>query len=181
MIILDLRDAGESALHQAARLLLEPEAFDWPTMEAALEEVRACTEPGNIARAAVDGESLLGWIGGQDRHEGHVWELHPLVVRRDRQRQGIGRALVEDLEERVRARGAHTVFLGADNDIRVETSTAWSDLYPNVLERLRDIRSVGDHQYEFYERCGYVIVGVVPDANGFGNIYMAKRIVSLTR
>ena len=173
MRIVDLNADDNSAVRQAAAILHDTL---WPTLDAALKEVRECAEPGKIARMTVEDKTVLGWVGGQERYEGRVWELHPLVVQRDRQRQGIGRALVKDLEEQVRARGAHTVFLGADNDIRVETSTAWSDLYPNVLERLRDIRSAGHHQYEFYQRCGYVIVGVVPDENGFGNIYMAKRI-----
>ncbi len=150
-------------------------------MDAAMGEVPDCVAPGKIARAAVEDDTVLGWVGGQERYAGHVWELHPLVVRRDRQRQGIGRALVEDLEEPVRERGAHTVFLGAD-DLRGETSLAGIDLYPDVLEHARSIRNLRGHQYEFYERLGYVIVGVVPDANGFGkpDIYMAKRIVPVT-
>jgi hypothetical protein len=33
-------------------------------------------------------------------------------------------------------------------------------------------------QDEFYQKLGYVIVGVIPDANGFGkpDIFMAKRL-----
>ncbi len=40
------------------------------------------------------------------------------------------------------------------------------------------IRNPGGHPYEFYQKLGYVIVGVVPDANGFGkpDIYMAKSL-----
>ncbi len=39
----------------------------------------------------------------------------------------------------------------------------------------------GGHLYGFYQRVGYTIVGVLPDANGFGrpDIFMAKRIVPL--
>jgi len=124
--------------------------------------VRECLAPERISRVAGEGDEVLGWVGGLQRYRGHFWEVHPLVVKSERQQQGIGRALVADLEERVLERGAHTVFLGADYL-----------LYPDVLQAIRD---AGRHQYEFYQKLGYVIVGVVPDANGFGNIYMAKRI-----
>jgi aminoglycoside 6'-N-acetyltransferase I len=51
-------------------------------------------------------------------------------------------------------------------------------LYPNVWEHVRNITNLRDHPYEFYQKLGYVIVGVIPDANGFGqpNIFMAKRL-----
>jgi len=36
----------------------------------------------------------------------------------------------------------------------------------------------GCFPFEFYQKCGFVIVGVVPDANGLGkpDILMAKRV-----
>ena len=172
MQITDLTSHNGTAVQQAAELLVD--LLPGPTIDEALKEVRECLAPGKIARMAVAGETVLGWTGGWERYAGHLWELHPLVVRRERRRQGIGRALVEDLEEHVRARGAHTILVAADYEPGI-------DLYANVLEHLRGAKNVRDYQYEFYERCGYVIVGVVPDANGFSNIYMAKRIVSLTR
>jgi aminoglycoside 6'-N-acetyltransferase I len=182
--IIDLTPDNEPALQQAAELLVDLLPNGWPTIESALKEVRECVEPGKIARVAVDGDTLLGWVGGQvmQAYEGNVWELHPIVVRRDRQRRGIGRALIEDLEGLVRAQGALTLYLGADDD-RDQTSLSGVDLYPNVLEHAQRIENLRSHQYEFYERCGYVIVGLMPDANGFGkpDIYMAKRIVPLAR
>jgi aminoglycoside 6'-N-acetyltransferase I len=180
--ITDLTLESESAVRQAGEMLVDLLPNGWPTIESAMREVSECVEPGKIARIAIEGETVLGWVGGQERYEGHVWELHPLAVRRDRQRQGIGRALVEDLEGLVRARGAHTIFVGADDD-RDETSLSGVDLYPDVLGHAQRIRNLRGHQYEFYERCGYVIVGLMPDANGFGkpDIYMARRIVPLVR
>ena len=52
------------------------------------------------------------------------------------------------------------------------------DLYPNVLGHLIKIENLRGHPYEFYQRLGFEIVGVMPDANGFGkpDIYMAKRV-----
>jgi aminoglycoside 6'-N-acetyltransferase I len=177
MRIIDLASAGEDAVRQAAAILHDVLPEGWPALHEALDEARASLEPDRISRVAVDDTGVLGWTGGQEKYERHVWELHPLAVRRDAQRRGIGRALVLDLEERMRERGVHTVFVGAD-DLRGETSLAGVDLYPDPLAKLQSIRNPGGHPYEFYQRLGYIIVGVVPDANGFGrpDIYLTKRI-----
>ena len=174
-------DGEEEAIRQAAELLVEgfrddwPEA--WPDMSSALGEVRECLEEGRICRAALDRSgAVLGWIGGIPSYEGNVWELHPLVVRKDLQRRGIGRALVTDLEVRVRERGGLTLWLGTDDETNM-TTLSGVDLYPNVLEHLANIKNLRGHPYEFYQRLGFSIVGVMPDANGPGkpDIYMAKR------
>jgi aminoglycoside 6'-N-acetyltransferase I len=181
MRIIDLLPGDEERIRQAAALLVRefrghPPA--WPDMDAALEEMREILEPDHVCRAAVDEQGVvLGWIGGGPHYEGHVWELHPVVVRADHQRHGIGRALVEDLEEQVRARGADTLWLGAD-DLDNGTSLFGIDLYPNPLAHLARIENLGDHPYEFYQKVGFSIVGVMPDANGPGkpDIFLAKRV-----
>src|SRR5437764_777165 len=109
MQIIDLSPNDEKAIHECAALLVDcfgahPDA--WPDMESALEEMRGCLQAGRISRVGVDERgAVLGWIAGRPEYGGNVWELHPLMVRPDRQRQGIGRALVADLEERIRERG----------------------------------------------------------------------------
>lgn len=42
------------------------------------------------------------------------------------------------------------------------------------------VRPEGGHPYEFYQTLGFVILGVIPDANGLGkpDILMAKRLVT---
>ncbi|HEX6711322.1 MAG TPA: GNAT family N-acetyltransferase [Rubrobacter sp.] len=179
--ILDLAQGDEETVRRAASLLVEgfkdnwPDA--WPTEDEALEEVREALGEGRICRVAVDdGGEVLGWIGGIPSYDGNVWELHPLVVRPDLQRRGIGRALVADLEARVRERGAFTIWLGSDDDTGM-TTLSGVDLYPNVLEHLARIENLRGHPYEFYQRLGFSIVGAMPDANGPGkpDIYMAKR------
>jgi aminoglycoside 6'-N-acetyltransferase I len=181
MRIVDLDAGNEEAVRQAAVLLVEgfkehwPDA--WPDVDAALEEVRETFGEGRISRAALDESGVvLGWIGGIRSYDGNVWELHPLVVRPDLQRRGIGRALVADLEARVRERGALTLWLGTDDEARM-TTLSGVDLYPNVLEHLANIKNLREHPYEFYQRLGFSIIGVMPDANGPGkpDIYMAKR------
>jgi len=183
--IRELRPEAEELSQQVAGMLLEafrehwPEA--WPTREKALQEVRDSFGPDRISRVAVDSAgSALGWIAGQEQYDGHAWELHPLVVHPAHQLQGIGTALVADFETRVRARGATTIWLGTDDEYNL-TSLGGADLYPDVLERASKIRNLRGHPYEFYQKLGYVIVGILPDANGPGkpDILMAKRVGSV--
>ena len=180
--ISDLDPDDEEAIRQAARLLVEGFRDDWPDawpeMDAALEEVRECLGEGRVCRVAVDeGGAVLGWIGAMPSYGENVWELHPLVVRPDAQRRGIGRALVADLEERVGERGGYTLWLGTDDETNM-TTLSGVDLYPDVLEHLGKMKNLRGHPYEFYQRLGFSIVGVMPDANGPGkpDIYMAKRL-----
>jgi aminoglycoside 6'-N-acetyltransferase I len=182
MRITDLSSEDGSFLHQAAELLVEgfrvhwPSA--WPDMTAALAEVREALESGKICRLALDEDgTVLGWIGGIPSYGGNVWELHPLVVRPDRQGQGIGRALVADLVALVQARGGLTLWLGSDDEDDM-TSLSGVNLYADLPGQIARIRNLKGHPYDFYLKCGFVIAGVVPDANGPGkpDILMAKQV-----
>jgi aminoglycoside 6'-N-acetyltransferase I len=122
-------------------------------------------------------ENLLGIIGGIPGYDGNVWELHPLAVQPSLRGQGIGRALVSDFEEQVRLKGGLTITLGSDDEDSM-TSLSNVDLYENLWEKIRDIRNYKNHPFEFYQKLGYVITGVVPDANGVGkpDILMGKKV-----
>lgn len=182
MKIIDLLPDNELFMHQAAQLLVDafrdhwPNA--WPRFEDGMEEVHEMLEAGRIARAAIDAEgNVLGLIGGIPGYDDNVWELHPLVVQPHRQGQGIGRALVEDFEGQVRARGGLTITLGSDDEDNM-TSLSNVDLYEEPWEKIRTIRNLKGHPFEFYQKLGYIITGVVPDANGVGkpDILMSKRV-----
>jgi aminoglycoside 6'-N-acetyltransferase I len=58
------------------------------------------------------------------------------------------------------------------------TSLSDVDLYENTWEKIRDIRNLKGHPFGFYQKLGYIITGVVPDANGHGkpDIIMSKRV-----
>ena len=173
---------NERLLEQAAQLLVD--AFRehwsdaWPAFEYGLKEVHEMLGPGRICRAAIDEQdNLLGIIGGIPQYDGHVWELHPLAVQPNMQGQGVGTALVIDFEEQVRQRGGLTITLGTDDEDNM-TSLSNVDLYENLWEKVRDIRNLKNHPFEFYQKMGYVITGVMPDANGIGkpDIMMSKRV-----
>jgi len=185
MRIVNLRAEDEQRIREAAALLVEAFAHvdpaPWPDLEAALEEVRESFGADRISRVAIatDG-TVIGWIGGIRQYDGHVWELHPLVVAPAFRRQGIGRALVADLEARIHERGAITLWAGSDDEAG-QTSLSGVDLYDNLPERISRIANPGGHPYEFYQRLGFTIVGVMPDANGPGkpDIFLAKRVASV--
>jgi aminoglycoside 6'-N-acetyltransferase I len=180
--IVDLGESDPALIAQVAALLVD-EFSDtgstaWRTRDEALETVHESLEGDRVSRVAIDDSgAAVGWIAGLPSYDGYVWELHPMAVRRDCQRRGIGRALVEDFEVRVRERGGATIFLGTDDE-NGRTNIGGRDLYPDPLRSAAIVASTAWHPLEFYRKLGFVVVGVLPDANGFGkpDIFMAKRI-----
>jgi aminoglycoside 6'-N-acetyltransferase I len=180
--ITDLLPGDEPKIQQVARLLVEgfkehwPDA--WPDLNSALQEVQESFGADRISRIAVgDSNQVLGWIGGIKRYDGNVWELHPLVVGTEFRGQGIGRSLVADLAAEAKNRGGIVLWVGTDDEDN-QTTLSGINLYPNVWEHIAKIRNLRGHPYEFYQKMGFAIVGVMPDANGIGkpDIYMAKRL-----
>ena len=167
-------------IEQMARLLVAGfrviAPSSWATFEEAYEEVREDLELG-FCRAALDESgTVIGWVGARPFHA-YVWELHPLVVYAAHQGQGIGRALVSDVEAQVRVRGALTLMLGSDDEADL-TSLSGVDLYDDLPGKLAQAKGRVPHALEFYRKLGYTLIGVVPDANGYGkpDIMLAKRL-----
>lgn len=179
MEIVDLSLQPGSVRDMAAEFLVAE--FDgpsgWRDQGSAAAEVARILRDG-FARAVVDTGHLVGWVGALPEYNGRVWELHPIVVQRTYRRRGIGRLLVGALEQEVRHRGGLTITLGTDDD-RGMTSLTGVDLYADVPRHIREIRDLGrGHPFLFYLRLGFVITGVMPDANGPGkpDIYMSKPV-----
>ncbi|WP_293681091.1 GNAT family N-acetyltransferase [uncultured Phenylobacterium sp.] len=150
-----------------------PAAFDG----AFAEEVQTFfTELGRAAWAALDGDAVVGWVGRIEGYE-YAWELHPLAVHPAAQRRGVGSALVALLEERARAAGMLTVYLGTDDEFD-GTNLFGQELFPDVAGKIAGVVETNGHPFAFYRKLGYEITGLVPHANGFGkpDILMAKRL-----
>ena len=177
MVIVDLADRRD-LIGQVADMLWsgfrDRWPLAWPDLPSSRAEVEDSLGEGRISLVAVDGDGAIGWIGAIPSYD-NAWELHPLVVGPERHGEGIGRALVERLEERIAAMGGATIYLGTD-DQDGSTSVSGVDLYPDPLSHLARIE--GDHPFQFYRKLGYALVGIIPDANGPGqpDILMARRI-----
>lgn len=160
---------------EAAALLAEcfPQAY----LDCAEEEIGLCLEEERIAVMAEEGGHLIGFVGAIPQYGTTGWELHPLAVTERWRGKGVGAELVRFLERECAARGGVTIYLGSDDEFE-QTTLSNTDLYEDTFEKIRNIRNLNGHPYEFYQKQGYQIVGVLPDVNGKGkpDIWMAKRI-----
>lgn len=151
----------------------------WDTMEDAREEVAEMLLEERLFLAAETQEGrIVGWVGGIPEYDGRVWELHPLAVHPDFQRQGIGSALVRAFEAEVRVRGGLTIQLGTDDEDG-STSLANTDLYKDTYRKMAEVESYSEtHPLTFYRKMGYTLIGVMPDANGIGkpDLIMGRRV-----
>lgn len=175
MEIRSLTHADTRLVQEAADLLREafPHSYD----DCAEEEMAKCLSEGRIALVAVEDGDVAGFIGAIPQYGETGWELHPLAVREARQGEGIGTQLIRALETEVAKRGGITLYLGTDDEFD-KTSLSGVDLYDDLFGRIERIRNLRRHPYEFYQKMGYRIVGVLPDVNGSGkpDIWMAKRV-----
>jgi aminoglycoside 6'-N-acetyltransferase I len=180
MGIVDLSIQAEDLKQHAGTLLSEafPHDQGWPDPKSGRDEIDWIVGQGGFVRACVDGDLLLGWVGGLPEYRGLVWELHPIVVQAPHRRRGIGRALVQAFELAARERGGLTATLGADDHFG-DTSLGGVDLYSDLPGQIAALRDLGkEHPFLFYRKLGYVVTGVMPDANGRGrpDIYLSKAL-----
>jgi aminoglycoside 6'-N-acetyltransferase I len=169
--------------HRAAAEVLRtalahlPSGYQGPG-EAEAEVTLRCGEHDWLGYAALEGERLVGWVGAI-RTYSHGWELHPLVVAPDRQRDGIGSMLLTAIEVHARRTGVLTMFFGTDDE-HGGTTAFGRDLWPDLARHTATIApSARGHALTFYRRHGYQVIGLLPDVNGPGrpDIMMAKRLI----
>jgi len=178
MRIVNMTELNEKQLFEAADILHKSLSEGWPTLEEAQDEIRKRLIPENTLIAAVEGGTVLGFGGILPSYDGNMYELHPLAVREDMRKKGIGTAIVFALEDAARQKGAYTLWLGADDERENgETSLANVDLFDDLPARIKSFQA-GTHQTAFYLKLGFQIIGVMPDANGKGkpDIYMGKLL-----
>lgn len=160
---------------QAAEILKQ--AFPQCYADCSDAEIQKYTAPDRIAVAAAEGDTLMGFAGAVPQYGITAWELHPLVVGKEFRSQGIGTKLCSALEDILREKGCLTLYLGSDDEDG-STSLSNTDLFENTFDKINNIKNIKKHPFEFYQKNGYRIVGVIPDANGIGkpDIWLAKSL-----
>ena len=180
-VISEKREDVVAHRDQIAELLLDfapAQHVAWKTRPEALADIdeSLTDDKPRISLVALSDRNVVGWVAGFQTYS-HAYEIHPIVVRADMQRRGVGSRLLEAFEAAAARCGATTVYLGSD-DVKCATTLGGCDLFPGVLEKTQSIANLKGHPYEFYVRCGYEIVGVLPDVNGIGkpDIWLAKSL-----
>ncbi len=137
----------------------------WPDLASACKEVDACVADPNLCIGLLMDGKLAGWVGLRSMYD-RTWELHPLVVAPDQQGQGVGRALLQAIEQRAREHGLIGIVLGSDDEL-FETSLSQTNINgSNALVEMQQLTNLKRHPFEFYQKCGYSVVGIIPNANG---------------
>jgi aminoglycoside 6'-N-acetyltransferase I len=167
-------------IQEIAAMLTEAFPHSWQSIAEGIEEVQGCLEVEKIALVAIDNGHAVGFVGAMPQYETTGWEMHPLVVSKSQRSKGVGSSLVKALEKEVLLQGGIMIYLGSDDEFGA-TSLSNCDLFENTFEKINDIKNFKNHPFEFYQKQGYKIVGVFPDANGIGkpDIWMAKRLMDL--
>ena len=165
----------ENELKVCAQILMESFEHAWNTEKEAEETLRETLESG-ILIAVRRKKKVAGFVGANPEYP-FGWELHPLAVAPGARGMGLGSLLVARIEREAARAGALVMYLGTDDEDGL-TSLSEGDLFENTLEKIKEIRNRAGHPYEFYQKCGYQVVGVLPDVNGPGkpDIFMAKRL-----
>lgn len=166
-------------LPQAAAILAEAFPHAYANYESeADEELHDILADGGFLVMAVEAGQVSGFVGAIPQYGITGWELHPLAVKPVCHKQGVGRQLIAALEAEVLQRGGIMVYLGTDDEF-FTTTLSQGDLFENTFEKIQQIKNLKGHPFEFYQKVGYQIVGVLPDANGLckPDIFMAKRLI----
>ena len=137
----------------------------WPDFESALEEVNECVEEPNICIGIIERDNLVGWVGLRPMYD-VTWELHPMVVKKEAQGKGYGKILLEELERIAREKGIIGIFAGSDDETFSTSLSEKEITAANIFSEIANIKNYKNHPYEFYQKCGYCIIGIIPNASG---------------
>jgi len=160
---------SEDTKKEAAKILYETFAGigSWPELniESAINEVNECIADEFICFGIKIENKLIGWIGLRPMYE-KTWELHPIVIKKEFHGKGFGKILLDEMEKIAQEKEIIGIVAGSDDHIN-GTSLSEKDITgENIFDEIRNIKNYKNHPFEFYKKCGYAIIGIIPNANG---------------
>lgn len=178
MKILGLNNTTVQYNSDGERLLKS--AFPQAYAETSNAEMELLLADERVLLGAIDerNDKLVGMVGAIPQYGVTAWELHPLVVCEEYRGKGIGSELCNKLENMLREKGCLTIYLGSDDEYS-QTTLADTDLFEDTFGKIARVKNIKNHPYEFYQKQGYKIIGVIPDANRLGkpDIWLGKSLV----
>jgi aminoglycoside 6'-N-acetyltransferase I len=156
-------------IDKAAKILLEtmPIANMWPDLneEIALKTVDESIADENISIGIKVNNQLIGWAGLMPMYK-NTWELHPMAILPKFQGKSYGKILLNEIEKIAQKKGIIGIFVGSDDETNKTSLSEVEITKDNIFEEIKRIKNYENHPYEFYMRCGYSIIGIIPNANG---------------
>jgi aminoglycoside 6'-N-acetyltransferase I len=156
-------------MERAAKILIDTfsEVNMWPDIDEkeASDTVKECIEERNICIGIKINNQLIGWVGLRPMYE-KTWELHPLAIMPEFQRKGYGKILMNEMEKIAREKGIIGIMAGSDDETNKTSLSEKEITEENIFEEIKNIKNYKSHPYDFYKKCGYIIVGIIPNANG---------------
>ena len=178
--IVEIKDS-ENNKKQAEKMLLETfsKTNMWTniTEDKALETINECIKEENMCIGIEIGEQLIGWVGLRPMYD-KTWELHPMVIKHEFQGKGYGKILLNELEKMAQKKGIIGIVAGSDDETNKTNLSENEITKENIFDKIKNIKKYKNHPYEFYQKCGYTIVGIIPNANGLNkpDIWLWKDI-----
>ena len=174
-------DESAETITQAEKMLIEtfPGTGMWPDLDekTAEEELNECIKSENICIGIKIKNKLIGWVCLRPMYK-KTWELHPMLIKTEFQGKGYGKILIKELEKLAQKKGIIGMMVGSDDETNKTSLSAKEITEENILDEIRNIKNYKNHPYEFYKKCGFIIAGVFPNANGPGkpDIWLWKDI-----
>ena len=162
--------SSEETIKQAAEILYITFGADeknwWlKNRKEAFDEVKECIEKPNVCIGIKTGNELIGWAGIRPMYE-KTWELHPMVIKKEYQRKSYGRLLLTEIERLAHLNGIIGLVVGSDDETNSTSLSAKEINGENIFDEIKNIKNYKSHPFEFYQKCGYSIIGLIPNANG---------------
>ena len=174
-------DESAETITQAEKMLIEtfPGTGMWPDLDekAAAEELNECIKDQNICIGIKTENKLIGWVCLRPMYK-KTWELHPMLIKTEFQGKGYGKILIKELEKLAQEKGIIGMMVGSDDETNKTSLSEKEITEENILDEIRNIKNYKNHPYEFYKKCGFIIAGIFPNANGPGkpDIWLWKDI-----
>ena len=132
-----------------------------------------------ISLGYIENNILIGYTGLLEMYSNITCELHPLIIKSGYRNMGIGSKLLKEIEREAKSKNVLNIMLGSDDE-DFRTNLHQFDFNNTDISYIFDnIKNINNHPYEFYQKNGYKIAGIFPDANGIGkpDIWLWKQLV----
>jgi aminoglycoside 6'-N-acetyltransferase I len=160
---------SKETMEKAAKLLVETfsQSGMWPDLneKIAADEVNECVDEQNICIGIKVDNTLIGWVCLRPMYK-TTWELHPMVIKTESQKKGYGKILITELEKRAVEKEIIGMFVGSDDETNKTSLSKIAITEDNIFDEIKNIKNHKNHPYEFYKKCGFIVVGIIPNANG---------------